>query len=81
LIELEQNQNTNVHFLYHHQVFANISERMFKKWWTFNSMEKRVGYYWDVDTLKKVLKPGDLVIVDEGDVFVFEQTACFSEIF
>jgi hypothetical protein len=54
---------------------------MFRKWWTFNSMEKRVGYYWTIDKLKDVVKPGDLVIVDEGDVLVFEQTSCFSKLF
>lgn len=44
-------------------------------------MDKRVGYHWSIESLEKVCKPGDLVIVDEGDVFIFEQTAQFSKLF
>jgi hypothetical protein len=80
LLELGENKDTNVHFLYHEEVFAIIYERMFRKWWTFNSMEKRVKYHWTIDTLEKVCKPGDLVVVDEGDVFVFGQTSRFTKL-
>lgn len=43
-------------------------------------MEKRVKYHWTIDALEKACKPGDLVVVDEGDVFVFGQTARFTKL-